>query len=201
MVDDSLARAQARVDPTTGLFRVFSWAELRSLIDAGDLAALTRTPEALKGYEAWKTGTMAAYGTVENYILRERLGWSLPIVPASVEPFLDPMDWKCLKNDFPYAVEDGITHLVVWTKHPLVLPSTEPSAPSTSSNTMADKTDGQTSGITTPQLEDFIYRRLFRDVERENIQYFTNPPSLKSIHNLEHFHVLLKDQEWEKYVS
>lgn len=50
-----------------------------------------------------------------NFMLQERLHWSLPIV-ASGMPFENEGDLKVLRNDWPYGIDGRIVHLVVWTK-------------------------------------------------------------------------------------
>lgn len=53
-----------------------------------------------------------------NFMLKERLGWTLPIKPEG-GLFEKEADWKILKNDWPYGIDRRVVHLVVWTKFEL----------------------------------------------------------------------------------
>ena len=157
---DALSRAEARVDPSTGVFARITWTELREIITSGELGRLTRTPQDLRAYEAWKRGIEAGeYGSVTTYMLEERLKWSLSSEQSDKQH-------KLLVNDFPYAFESGIQHLVFWTKTSL------------------------------PDNLEALLHHLFPRIDRSDIQYFINPPALKSIGTLEHFHILLRNHGW-----
>jgi hypothetical protein len=52
--------------------------------------------------------------------LKERLGRRLPLEPEGKGYFENENDWRVLWNDWPYAVDEGIVHLVVWTKFSFV---------------------------------------------------------------------------------
>lgn len=180
-MDDSAERAGARIDPESGTFCPLSWSEVVAIVRARDLHLLTRDPASLARYHAWKEATVQTYGSVERYILEERLHWTASATPASPTAFQVRSDWKCLLNDFPYAFEPGITHLVVWTKNKLPVDG-----------------EGHLSAEGRPLLEHFLDR--FLDGERDrDWTYFLNPPGLKSIGNLEHFHVLVRNQDATKY--
>lgn len=181
----------ARIDPVTGIFNRISWSELESIVNRDALHELTRTPEDLAHYGVWKKETVARYGSVEQYILQQRLHWSLPISPASPVPFEEEEDWCCVRNDFPYAFERGITHLVIWMKNTL---DTE-----MRSGKAARQGDTLTS-MSRERLERFIARQ-FADVPGRKRIHFLNPPGLRSIGNLEHVHVLLKDVDGAKYLT
>ncbi|CCG82335.1 Putative uncharacterized protein [Taphrina deformans PYCC 5710] len=182
--DDALSRAEARVDPETGTFRLISWSEVVDFVSSGSLDRLTRSPTQLREYQEWKRGTLARFGSIERFILEERLEWSRPITAVGREPCSDRRDWKCLRNDFPYAMESEVSHLVVWSKVPFETSHT-----------------GELTDHGKAVLEHFLYATLFHDVERDRIVYFLNPPGLKSIAGLEHFHVLLRGVDTSKYVT
>lgn len=158
MVDDSMVRAQQRCK--NGTYEPISWVELTDLINRGKLEDLTRSPAALEGYLQWKRKVVATHGSVEKFILTQRLHWS-KLTPKSPVPFQCPSDWKVLRNDFPYGVDDGITHLVVWLKTPLEKTVTQELTPRSYA-----------------QLCSFI-DRTFNGVLECDVLWFLNPPSLK----------------------
>jgi hypothetical protein len=79
-------------------------------------------------------------GTMMDFILNGRLGWSkedLPAFSQAMTPFSslnsssassvrsfqmdrslfeNKSEWKILRNDWPYGIDSRIVHLVVWTK-------------------------------------------------------------------------------------
>ena len=165
MVDDSLERAEARV--VNNVFQRISWDELTQIISSGHLELLTRSPSDLKEYHTWKQETVKTHGSIERYILTQRLRWD-SLDPVSKIPFNDPHDYKVLVNDFPYAVTPDIQHLVIWLKTPL---------PRTGDTITLDARD---------RIQKFV------DGLGGTSQWFLNPPTLKSIEGLEHFHVMIK---------
>lgn len=130
----------------------------------------------------WTRETKAQYGSMTSYILAKRLpaAWGQPpFNPKSTIPFEDPSDYKVLINDWPYATEPDITHLVVWTR---TLIPTDP-----------DK------GDLTPEsralIKDFV-KWYFVDPlgpgGEERILWFKNWVALQSVRTLEHFHVMVR---------
>jgi Protein of unknown function (DUF3605) len=97
-------------------------------------------------------------------------------------PFADERDFKILPNDWPYGMEPGILHIVVWLKNRL---EAEPGR-----GDMTPKTRGQ--------VEEFVEKRFVERVEgltgtREKVQWFKNWTALQSVPGLEHVHVLVRD--------
>jgi hypothetical protein len=92
-----------------------------------------------------------------------------------------PDDMKILFNDWPYGVDERIKHLVVWTKFEL---ASDPEDP---------------KGDLTPQarqeIDDFVDKTFVSKCGRENTIWFKNWSSLKSIHAVDHFHVMLFDPD------
>ena len=90
-------------------------------------------------------------------------------------------DIKILYNDWPYGIDDKIVHLVVWTKFELE--------------------DDAETGYSTPeshqQIDAFVQRTFGGKVKPENYAWFKNWRSLKSVHAVEHFHVMLYDPDKE----
>jgi hypothetical protein len=119
-----------------------------------------------------------SYGSVLSFVQHERLQWSSD-TPSGNPPFTDSSDYKILFNDWPYGIDEDVVHLVVWTKFHL-------------------EDDPATDDLTPKaraEIEEFV-DRTFCDVangglEKERVIWFKNWMSLKSVHALEHFHVML----------
>jgi Protein of unknown function (DUF3605) len=111
-------------------------------------------------------------------VQRERLRWS-SVSPSGKPPFTDPSDYKILFNDWPYGIDTDVVHLVVWTKFHLE------DDPATDDLTPKARTE----------IDGFV-DRTFCDVasgglDKDRVIWFKNWRSLKSVHALEHFHVML----------
>ncbi|KAM7209113.1 Protein of unknown function (DUF3605) domain containing protein [Naviculisporaceae sp. PSN 640] len=109
--------------------------------------------------------------------------------------FANPQAFKILQNDWPYGLDERIVHLVVWTKFPLE----------------DDPLTGDLKPTVRKQIDDFV-KRTFTSSEslpmsnphpnpnpnapaEENVIWFKNWTSIKSIHSVEHFHVMLFDPD------
>ena len=116
------------------------------------------------------------YGSVMNFVVQERLQW--PNLTPSAPPFKDPTkDMKILWNDWPYGVDEKIVHLVVWTKFDLEDdPATDDLTPTARA-----------------EIDAFVDKIFCERVGKEKVIWFKNWRSLKSIHAVEHFHVMLYD--------
>ena len=101
------------------------------------------------------------------------------ITPSGDPPFRNSEDYRILFNDWPYAIEPDVSHLVVWTKFLI-------------------EDDPQTDDLTDSSremLEQFV-KKTFCDetdggIPWEQVVWFKNWKSLKSVQALEHFHVML----------
>jgi hypothetical protein len=47
------------------------------------------------------------YGTIENYLIQEKIH------------FPENQDILMLPNDFPYSIEPGVEHILIWSKEAL----------------------------------------------------------------------------------
>jgi hypothetical protein len=99
-------------------FQTDSWAVVRQKVAQNRLELFQRVPSELRRYMAFTWKLKQEHGSVMNFILKHRLGWSLPIVPKG-RPFEHDEDVKILRNDWPYGIDKRIVHLVVWTKFAL----------------------------------------------------------------------------------
>lgn len=113
-----------------------------------------------------------------EFVLSKRLGWKEPI-QAEGKPFEKDSDIKILYNDWPYGIDKKIVHLVIWTKFEL-------------------EDDPLTDDLTAKarkEIDDFVDETFGRKVGKENVIWFKNWKSLKSVHAVEHFHVMLYDAD------
>lgn len=165
---------------------VAQWMDIPSKLthikEANELDAFMRTPSDLRRYMAWSAETKAQYGSVTAFIMANRLpqAWGQPpFTPVSTTPFADPADYKVLINDWPYATEPGITHLVVWTR--TMIPTTPE------------------KGDMTPEsrrlIGEFVQRYFIDSLGpggRDQVLWFKNWVALQSVRTLEHFHVMVR---------
>ncbi|KAL3424861.1 hypothetical protein PVAG01_04142 [Phlyctema vagabunda] len=94
--------------------------------------------------------------------------------------FTDPeANVKILWNDWPYGIDERIVHLVVWTKFVLE----------------DDEATGDLRDDVRAEIQSFVDRTFVRHVGEENVIWFKNWSSLKSVHAVEHFHVMLFDPD------
>jgi len=97
-----------------------------------------------------------------------------------MDPMLTPPSkdsYKILLNDWPYGIDTRIVHLVVWTKF------------ATPSDPITDDLLPETRA----ELEDFVQRKFGSVCGEERVIWFRNWGALKSVHAVEHFHVMLFD--------
>ncbi|KAK7193615.1 5-oxoprolinase [Paraphaeosphaeria sporulosa] len=159
---------------TDDQFTPHTWENVHHLISTGQLDELKRWPSFLKAYLAWTAHIKAKYGSATQYILQQRLFWeplnttgSFKFELVNETPFADSADYKIIKNDWTYAVTEGISHIVVWSKKPL--PVDEVGALTHEGRRL---------------VEEFV-KREFRDkageeVEGTKVQWFKNTTILQS---------------------
>jgi hypothetical protein len=171
---------------TDAQFIPHSWQNLHHLISTNQLDELKRWPSSLKAYLAWTAHVKAKYGSATEYLLQQRLLWTprtgegrLRFDVQGREPFEHEDDFKILRNDWTYALEEGISHIVVWSKIPLEV----------------DANGALTKGGRRC-VEGFVERE-FRakageESEGEKVVWFKNTTNLQSVRALEHVHILLR---------
>ncbi|KAL8835982.1 MAG: hypothetical protein Q9170_003105 [Blastenia crenularia] len=137
-----------------------------------------RVPSDLRRYLEYNSKLKKEHGSVMEFVLKERLRWT-DLTPKDTVPFSDPAtdDIKVLYNDWPYGIDERIVHLVVWTKFDL------PDDPDTKELTAAMRQD----------IDSYVDRTFRQVVPKENVIWFKNWKSLKSIRALEHIHIMLFD--------
>ncbi|KAL8736994.1 MAG: hypothetical protein Q9181_002134 [Wetmoreana brouardii] len=193
---ENLARSDSEFQPHT-------WENLKQIIVTNDLESLRRWPSAIKRYIQWTNETHTVYGSTTNYVCRERLHWTPLLMNANPEdgpvfeianpiPFVDARDYKILYNDWPYGLDEGITHLVVWVK-----------------NKLAVDPQGDLEWWSRCLVEGFVKKIFVERIERERklgenedmgkgtgmgnrVMWFRNWTGLQSVRGLDHIHVLVR---------
>ncbi|QUC17910.1 uncharacterized protein UV8b_02151 [Ustilaginoidea virens] len=161
-------------------FRVLTWEEVGTIVRENRLEMFQRIPSQLRRYRAFTYRLAEHYGSVASFVLQVRLGWESP-VKARGAPFQYADDVRILWNDWPYGLDDRIVHLVVWTKFEL----------------KANTTNGDLTKMVRDEIENFVTKTFRSRVPSNNVLWFKNWASLKSIHAVEHFHVLMFDPDVE----
>ncbi|MCJ1434519.1 hypothetical protein MMC27_003888 [Xylographa pallens] len=155
-----------------------TWEEVQQIIRTNRIDLFQRVPSDLRRYLAYNFKLKKEYGSVMHFVLKERLQWT-DLTPSSSKPFGEPADIKILYNDWPYGVDEKIVHLVIWTKFDLE------DDPATDDLTPKARKD----------IEDYVNKTFCTKVPNHNVIWFKNWRSLKSIHAMEHFHVMLYDPD------
>lgn len=122
---------------------------------------------------------------ISAYVATQRLGWPAPIEGGfpvrNSRPFADPADYCIRRNDWPWAVERDVGHMVVWSKIPIDV------------DDQGDPAPGARQVV-----EDFvetIFRRRLNangSISGGEIIWFKNRTRWQSVKTLEHIHVLTK---------
>src|SRR5207249_2924665 len=86
---------------------------------------LTRTPEGTQSYREFRKTTIRQYGSIDNYVrevilrvpaTKNTTAASASASPSSASQHLpSSSEYIIRKNDFPYALEQGIEHWVIWS--------------------------------------------------------------------------------------
>lgn len=155
-------------------YHVQTWDEVIDIVRTNRLDDFHRRPSELWRYREYIWYLKREYGSVLNFMLKERLHWEAPVVPRGSRPFECGEDAKILTNDWPYGIDPRIIHLVVWTKFDL------PDNPETEA-----------------EIEMFVERTFSPSVPKDKRIWFKNPPNLKSVDSIEHIHVMLFDADPE----
>lgn len=147
-----------------------------SLTESNRIDQFHRSPLELRRYLCYMYHLKKQYGSVLSFVQNERLCWG-SVVPSGKAPFEDATDLKIIYNDWPYGIDPDVTHLVVWVKFILE--------------------DDPETGFLTPEhhqlIENYVQKTFCSEdgLQRDNVIWFKNWKSLKSVHALEHFHVML----------
>ncbi|KAF5657333.1 hypothetical protein FHETE_10494 [Fusarium heterosporum] len=155
-------------------YHISSWDEVREIIEANRLELFKRVPSELRRYKAFTFHLRQKYGSVANFILGHRLGWTAPVTPRG-PPFEFEDDYKIIWNDAPYGIDPRIVHLVVWTKFDLE----------------EDPATGDLTDKARKEIDNFVTRTFRAHVPEKHVLWFRNWQSLQSVNAVQHLHVML----------
>ncbi|THV03044.1 hypothetical protein K435DRAFT_827275 [Dendrothele bispora CBS 962.96] len=124
----------------------FTWEQLKTFVNSGDLGLLKRDRTLQKRYDLWAVGIKEKYGGIVNYLLQHRLQWGKPDSLSRLSSALDdkafpfdgtvqsngaaspplfftastPLEYlSVIQNDWPYSVPAEVEHTLIWTKVPI----------------------------------------------------------------------------------
>ncbi|KAK8193876.1 hypothetical protein HDK77DRAFT_461599 [Phyllosticta capitalensis] len=155
----------------------YSWQQVKDIVNSNRLGDLVRKPSELRRYRHYTWELVNKYGSIVNFVQNERLKWH-DLTPRG-PPFSNPDDIKILHNDWPYGIDEKIVHLVVWTKFELE----------------EDPTTGDLTVQGRQAIDDYVTQTFREHVDADRVIWFKNWRSLKSVHAVEHFHVMLHDPD------
>jgi hypothetical protein len=176
-------------------YHILTWPKVCDVIAHNRLDLFQRVPSDLRRYLAYNWEIKQEYGSVMQFILSQRLHWDPPVTPKG-RPFEYEEDWLIRWNDWPYGIDERIVHLVVWTKF----------------NLEEDPVTTDLTDEARKEIDDFVKKIFCKRMKEENVSvwteatesklltcleviWFKNWSSLKSIHAVEHFHVMLFDPD------
>lgn len=171
-------------------FKPHTWENLKEIVATNKLEKLVRWPSDTKRYMKWTADTKKEYGSIINFVARERLRWTPKSTPEggltfdyeSPIPFQNINDYKTLPNDWPYGLDQGISHIIVWLKNRLEI----------------QPPPGDLTPAAKAQVNAFIDKEFVQPLaqltgESDNVIWFKNWVALQSVPGIDHVHVLLRN--------
>lgn len=167
-----------------------SWEQAREYVYNGHLELFKRSPEGTAKYQKHKetlTGDI-------SIAVCGKLGWDpqeiidlntvrFPNGTQKVEAAFSSSNWfKTTINDFPYDFEDGIQHLLVWSKISLPLYDEN-------SETIQNATYNRILNFLKYNLEVKYH------LDSKDYLFFINYNNLQSVRGISHLHLLLHTDE------
>lgn len=143
------------------------------------LDVFQRVPSDLRRYLEYMDKLKREYGSIMRFVLNERLHWT-DLEPRGA-PFAYEEDYKILQNDWPYGLDENIVHLVIWVK-------------------FAIEDDPITDDLTPnmrERIDKFVDEKFRSKMPGDRVVWFRNWKSIKSVHAVEHFHIMLYKPEPE----
>ncbi|KAJ5933449.1 hypothetical protein N7454_005778 [Penicillium verhagenii] len=154
------------------------WELVQEIIRTNRIDRFQRVPSDLRKYLEYTAHIKAQYGSVMRFVVKERLEWgdgNIEDMKPKGGPFEFSEDIRILHNDWPYGIDTDIIHLVVWTK--FELPD--------------DPISGNLTDEAREAIDQYVQRTFCSRVAADQVVWFKNWKSLKSVHAVEHFHVML----------
>ncbi|KAI1767576.1 hypothetical protein GGR53DRAFT_463262 [Hypoxylon sp. FL1150] len=172
------AKDIGQISTPDAAYRIATWPEVQAVVAQNRLGDFRRVPSQLRRYLEYNWKLRRDHGSVMNFVLSRRLGWEEPVTPRG-KPFEFEDDVKILWNDWPYGIDERIVHLVVWTKFDL---AEDP--------VTTDLTDEARA-----EIDEYVRKTFGSRIPKDRYVWFKNWRSLKSVHAVEHFHVMLFDPD------
>lgn len=146
----------------------WNWNELKEIIEKKEFEKLGRFPEELQKYKMILNQIKEEFFTIDDFILYKFFKFPYQIQNGKKKIiFLKTEDIQkkiLVLNDFPYAIEEGIQHYLLWSLHELTL----------------------------LEIEEFLKQTF--SIQKKDYLYFINPENLKSIKNIFHIHIFVKNK-------
>eukprot|EP00204_Picochlorum_oklahomense_P002892 CAMPEP_0118798592 /NCGR_PEP_ID=MMETSP1161-20130426/960_1 /TAXON_ID=249345 /ORGANISM="Picochlorum oklahomensis, Strain CCMP2329" /LENGTH=174 /DNA_ID=CAMNT_0006726055 /DNA_START=104 /DNA_END=628 /DNA_ORIENTATION=+ len=149
----------------------FTWSRLQDVIQDGSLEALStlgRTPEVWREYRDFKNSyILQHYASTVDYLMIQIFQCPCTTNNEGKKVHIKPDDFESnhkiiwRKNDFPYSVESGIEHYILWANVPL-----------------AEK-----------DVERHVQKQ-FPNNTKDSLLWFVNPMELQSVPELWHAHIM-----------
>ncbi|KAL3465464.1 hypothetical protein BJX64DRAFT_252461 [Aspergillus heterothallicus] len=161
-------------------YRRQGWDLVRHIVETNQIDQFQRLPSDLRRYLQYKEQIIRDYGSIMRFVVKERLHWGDGIaedLKPKGRPFEYAEDIRILHNDWPYGLAHGIVHLVVWTKFAL-------------------EDDPATDDLTPrarKEIDEYVKQTFCSQLSPNQVVWFKNWRSLKSVHAVEHFHVMLQN--------
>jgi hypothetical protein len=152
--------------------RAFSWEELRAVVSAGRLDLLGRSDEQQCAYDAFAADLRLVWHSPSDYLLFSKFGVSYHLDgdgrrrAANAVSDSDSSRLALVPNDFPYHFEPGIQHFILWKLGGEALKQSE----------VDDATNTLTSGAAA-----------------KDALFWVNPAHLKSVLDIDHAHLIVRD--------
>ncbi|KAF2418681.1 hypothetical protein EJ08DRAFT_643002 [Tothia fuscella] len=156
-----------------------TWDEVKELISTNRIDLFRRKPSDLRCYRNYVHNLKNEYGSVLYHIQHNLLQWPDLTPQGAPFTFTCPGDVKVTYNDWPYGIDSHIVHLVVWTKFRFE----------------EDSENGDLTPKARKQIEDYVDGNFRSRIDADHVIWFKNWKSLKSVHAVEHFHVMLYDPD------
>ncbi|KAI9370443.1 hypothetical protein BJX61DRAFT_535636 [Aspergillus egyptiacus] len=156
------------------------WELVRQIVEANQIDKFQRLPSDLRKYLEYKEEIVAKYGSIMRFVVKERLRWgegTADDLKPKGRPFeFEAEDIRILYNDWPYGLDEDIVHLVIWTKFALE----------------EDPATGDLTEDARKEIDNYVKRMFYSRMSPDQVVWFKNWRSLKSVHAVEHFHVMLR---------
>lgn len=149
----------------------FTWEDLHQIIVVDkDLARLSRSVETEWQYKKEREQLLEHYETIYDHILHTKFQFETWLDKKSNKlKAVPPRDAKSkislVKNDYPYFVEPGIEHWVLWKLY---------------------------AEISKADVDEAIRELQARHGDIMETIWWENPPALKSLPDINHIHILAK---------